>query len=322
MRSKRVYFPNWIGWGRIDDTWALLAHASEETISANCRRILGFLLRVHDTGVMNSSQMRTRDDSTAATSSTVVVAVGGVDPSVAAGLGRDLLTASDLGAVVRLVGTAWTEQSAAGVRSIEARTADAVEQAVRWAVRAPAPGAVKIGMVPGPAVAEAIRRGLDGYTGPVVVDPVLAASSGGALWQGPLEALWSVLRRATLATPNALEATVLTGRPIETLADARGAAAALRAAGIGAVLVKGGHLPENPDGTITDVLATAEGERLLTRARTAGPSPRGTGCALSTAIAVELAAGRTTVAAIERATEWLAARIERAVERDGERRLG
>ena len=138
---------------------------------------------------------------------------------------------------------------------------------MRIAVRAPAPGAVKIGMVPGPAVAEALVRGLEGYAGPVVVDPVLAASSGGALWQGPLEALWPILRRATLVTPNAPEAAALSGRPVETLDDARAAAAALRAAGIAAVLVKGGHLGETADGTITDVLVTAEGERLFTRQR-------------------------------------------------------
>ncbi len=207
------------------------------------------------------------------------------------------------------------------MRSVEARSADAVEQALRFALRAPGPGAVKIGMVPGPAVADAIVRGLRGYAGPVVVDPVLAASSGGALWQGPLEALWPVLRRATLVTPNAPEAAALSGRPIETLDDARAAAAALRVAGIAAVLVKGGHLGETIDGTITDVLAAAEGEHQLARQRSAGASPRGTGCALATAIAVELASGRPLVAAIERATSWLAARIAGAVERDGARRL-
>ena len=251
----------------------------------------------------------------------MVVTVGGVDPSAAAGLGRDLLTASDLGAGVRMVGTAWTEQSASGVESVEARNAEAVEQAMRSAIRMPAPGAVKIGMVPGPAVAQALVRGLEGYAGPVVVDPVLAASSGGALWQGPLDALWPVLRRATLVTPNALEAAALSGRRIDSLDDARAAAAALRAAGIVGVLLKGGHLQATPDGTITDVLVSAEGERLFTRRRSAGPSPRGTGCALSTAIAVGLASGHPLAAAVDRATQWLAARIASAVERDGALRL-
>jgi len=283
--------------------------------------IPGFLLRVHDTDVMNSSQMRRGDNSAPPPESPVVVTVGGVDPSGAAGLGRDLLTASDLGAVARLVGTAWTEQSADGVRSVEARSAEAVEQAVRIALRAPVPRAVKIGMVPGPAAAAALVRGLEGYDGPVVVDPVLAASSGGALWQGPLEALRPLLGRATLVTPNAPEAAALSGQPIETLDDARAAAGALRATGIRALLIKGGHLGETADGTVTDLLVTADGERRFTRPRRPGPSPRGTGCALSTAIAVELASGRALATAIERATVWLAARIETAAQRDGAWRL-
>jgi hydroxymethylpyrimidine kinase/phosphomethylpyrimidine kinase len=192
---------------------------------------------------------------------------------------------------------------------------------MRIAVRAPVPGAVKIGMIPGPEVAAALVRGLEGYAGPVVVDPVLAASSGGALWQGPLEALWPILRRATLVTPNAPEAAALTGRPIETVADARAAAAALRANGIAAVLIKGGHLEKSADGTVTDLLVTAEGEHLFTRPRSTGPSPRGTGCALSTAIAVGLAAGQPLSDAVEYAAGWLAARIASAVQRDGATRL-
>ncbi len=170
-------------------------------------------------------------------------------------------------------------------------------------------------------MADALVRGLEGYSGPVVVDPVLAASSGGALWQGPLEALWPILRRAALVTPNAPEAAALTGRRIETVADARAAAAALRTAGIAAVLIKGGHLEKSADGTVTDLLVTTAGEQAFTRPRSAGPCPRGTGCALATAIAVGLAAGQPLAAAVEGATGWLAERIARAVERDGATRL-
>jgi hydroxymethylpyrimidine/phosphomethylpyrimidine kinase len=208
---------------------------------------------------------------------------------------------------------------------VEPRAAGAVEEAVRWALRAPAPGAVKIGMVPDPAVAAAIARGLEGFAGAVVVDPVLAASSGGALWQGPLEPLVALLRRATLATPNTPEAAALSGHPVETLADAGRAAAELYASGIAAVLVKGGHLPagdgDGGDRVVTDILASAAGERRYVHARHPGPSPRGTGCALATAIAVELGAGRDLETAIERATTWLAARIAAAFESDGARRL-
>jgi hydroxymethylpyrimidine/phosphomethylpyrimidine kinase len=220
-----------------------------------------------------------------------------------------------------MVGTAWTEQGEGRVRSIEARAASAIEDAVRWAVRAPAPGAVKVGMVPGPDAAEAILRGLVDFRGPVVVDPVLMASSGGPLWEGPLDRLGPLLRRATLVTPNAPEAAALAGRPVRTLSDAAAVAAELCALGIAAVLVKGGHL-EPGDEVVTDLLATAQGQRSYRRRRAPGPSPRGTGCALATAVAVGLASGLSLEVAVGEATTWLADRISRAGEQDGERRLG
>jgi hydroxymethylpyrimidine/phosphomethylpyrimidine kinase len=153
---------------------------------------------------------------------------------------------------------------------------------------------------------------------------VLAASSGGALWEGPIDGLLALLCRATLATPNAPEAARLTGRPVVTLADAAAAATHLHRAGVPAVLVKGGHLGEDPTagaGLVTDVLVSAAGERRYQRRRLPGRSPRGTGCALASAIAVELARGRTLRTAIAGAADWLAARIAGAVEVDGERRL-
>jgi len=254
----------------------------------------------------------------------LVLAVGGLDPGAGAGLGRDLLTAQALGAAVRLCGTAFTEQSAERVVSVEPRAAGALEVAVRHALRPPRPAAVKIGMVTGPDQAAAVLRALavEGFTGPVVVDPVLRASSGGALWAGPADGLLPLLRRATLATPNAPEAEALTGRGIETVPDAERAAADLRAAGVAAVLLKGGHLPGTTGKEVTDILATAADTRRFSRAYIPGRSPRGTGCALATALAVELGGGATLADAVQRATDWLAARIAAAADVAGEQQLG
>jgi hydroxymethylpyrimidine/phosphomethylpyrimidine kinase len=285
------------------------------------------LLRVYDTGVMNSSQMRN------AAPTPVVVTIGGMDPGAGAGLGRDLLTATARGAAVRMVGTAWTEQSPDGVFSIEPRDPAALEDAVRRALRAPTPAAVKVGMLPGPIQADAILRGLVGFAGPLVVDPVLYASHGGALWGGAPEQLMPLLRRASLVTPNVIEAAALTGHAIARLGDASAAARMLRAAGVSAVLVKGGHLPDEGGDQVIDLLATAAGERRYARRRILGQvpgqpdpgqpaNPRGTGCALATAIAIDLGTGYALEDAIERAATWLAGRIAASAEIDGERRLG
>jgi len=107
-----------------------------------------------------------------------VVAVGGMDPGGGAGLLRDVATARARGALARAVGTAWTEQGP-GIHELEPRSPATVARGLRLAL-AGRPGAIKIGMAVGPATAAAILEALEGCALPVVVDPVLASSRGGA----------------------------------------------------------------------------------------------------------------------------------------------
>ena len=114
----------------------------------------------------------------------LVVAIGGFDPSGGAGVVRDFLTARTFGAAVRLIPTAWTDQSAAGVRAVEPREPLAlsasilgalqlqgVEQLGDVSARAPAsvPVVVKIGMLPDAASAAAVLEALREFNGPVVL---------------------------------------------------------------------------------------------------------------------------------------------------------
>jgi hydroxymethylpyrimidine/phosphomethylpyrimidine kinase len=168
-------------------------------------------------------------------------------------------------------------------------------------------------MLGSPGLMAAILDALEGFSGPVVVDPVLGTSAGQPLFEGRPRALAPLLARATLVTPNADEAAALTDQTVSDLDGARAAAAHLRAAGAGAVLVKGGHLA----GDAHDLLVDADGELLLSAARVPGKDPRGTGCALATALATELARGRPLREAVATAKQWLHARIAAAVERDG-----
>jgi len=244
-------------------------------------------------------------------SAALVVAVGGFDPSGGAGVVRDLLTARTLGAAVRLVPTAWTAQSAAGVRSVEPRTPAALAQAVADAlVAAPAHTAIKLGMMPDAAAARAVLEALRAFTGPVVFDPVLGASSGGALFAGDPKPLLGLAARAALVTPNAGEAERLTGERVADLNGAARAGGALIAAGAPAALIKGGHLA---GAEAIDLLVTAAGTRTFSAPRLSGPSVRGTGCALATAIAVALASGQDLEAAIGDAKAWLHGALQHAV---------
>ena len=238
----------------------------------------------------------------------MVVVVGGVDPGGGAGLLRDVATVAALGARAHAVETAWTEQGP-GLHRVEPRAPDAVRAALAEALVTLRPAAVKIGMAVNPATAAALVEALGDYAGPVVVDPVLATSRGGPLWAAEPRELLPLLRRATLVTPNGVEAAALTERPLATADEAEATGRWLiEAAQLHAVLVKGGHL-DAPAGTVVDVLLTASGAERFSRPRTAGPSPRGTGCALASAIAVKLGGGRSLSAAVREAGGWLAGLI-------------
>jgi hydroxymethylpyrimidine/phosphomethylpyrimidine kinase len=237
-----------------------------------------------------------------------IVVVGGVDPAGGAGLLRDLATATRLGARPFAVGTAWTAQGA-GIHRVEPRAPEAVGAALAQALGTPTlrPAAVKIGMAVGPATAAALMAALADFAGPVVVDPVLATSRGGPLWSGAPGELLPLLRRATLVTPNALEAAALCGRSVTTVSEAEAAGRRLiELEGLQAVLIKGGHLT-HPEASVTDVLVTAQATIRTVHPVLPGPSPRGTGCALATAIAVELGRGRALGQAVASAIGWLAA---------------
>ncbi|HEY8922842.1 MAG TPA: bifunctional hydroxymethylpyrimidine kinase/phosphomethylpyrimidine kinase [Polyangia bacterium] len=266
----------------------------------------------------------------------LVVAIGGLDPSGGAGVVRDLLTARTFGARVRVVPTAWTEQApGTGVASVEprapARLEDAVASAWRAGARDGLPVAVKVGMLPDAQAAAAILAALGGagsFAGPFVLDPVLGASSGGALFRDAPAALLPLAARATLVTPNVPEVAALLGlsaSDIRTLDDVARAGRALLDAGARAVLVKGGHLPGGGPGNAgggtfdaVDTLVTPAGVRSFAASRHPGPDVRGTGCALATAIAVGLGRGLSLEVAIGDAKDWLRGALEGAVRRGGE----
>src|SRR5205807_3740899 len=130
---------------------------------------------------------------------------------------------------------------------------------------------------------------------PAVVDPVLAASSGMALFQGgpdAARAAYASLWARAVITPNASEARVLLGLGEEPRdADAlERAARELVRRGAKAALVKGGHAG---GAEAVDVLCTADGCERLSAARIGGSGARGTGCRLASALAAGLARGRS-----------------------------
>ncbi|MEM9452720.1 MAG: bifunctional hydroxymethylpyrimidine kinase/phosphomethylpyrimidine kinase [Myxococcota bacterium] len=236
--------------------------------------------------------------------------LGGHDPTHGAGLYRDLITARSLAPALPrwFAVTAMTEQGRGRPARAWSVPADRLRARVsRW----PRPTAIKIGLVPD-ALAADVATLVRGMAAPVVVDPVLRASDGGSLG-ATAEGLAPLLTVATVITPNRSEAHALLGgvewepalgsthptHPTdEPVVHALG-----RRFGHAAVLLKDGH---GSDLTrVHDRLIQGSRVLALTRPRRQGPDPRGTGCALATAVAVHLAQGEPVDVAVRRAIAWL-----------------
>lgn len=220
-----------------------------------------------------------------------VLAIGGTDSSCGAGLARDLAVIAAQGLEARLCVTAVTAQGAGGVTASHPLPAKII--AAQIAAAGPV-AAIKTGMLANESVIAALR---DLPPVPMVIDPVLAATSGARLLDAAgVAALRKLFARATLLTPNRPEAQALTG---ETAPDAQ--AAALMRQGAKAVLIKGGHA----DGTdATDLLFSATGCRSFSAPRLPD-TRRGTGCTLATAIACGLAQGGGLEQAVAAAKAYL-----------------
>ena len=143
------------------------------------------------------------------------------------------------------------------------------------------------------AITAAVADALSRFDGPIVLDPVIAASSGGLLLSeiGIATLIARLLPNTCLVTPNLPELDILAARlgaPAGADTDAK--ARALIKAGAGAVLVKGGH-GEGRDAV--DILYRHHRSPLRLASPRLVATLRGTGCALATAIACRLAAGDT-----------------------------
>jgi hydroxymethylpyrimidine/phosphomethylpyrimidine kinase len=136
---------------------------------------------------------------------------------------------------------------------------------------------------------------------PIVLDPVLAATSG-VRFQGPRQvaALRSLIAIAAIVTPNAPEAAVLAGFDVHNISDAERAARAI-AATSGAALVTGGHLTGKQ---CVDVLVRA-GRVTRYRAARLQVEMRGSGCLLAAALAAHLARGEPIEEAVKRARSFV-----------------
>ncbi|MGB5948283.1 MAG: bifunctional hydroxymethylpyrimidine kinase/phosphomethylpyrimidine kinase [Parvibaculum sp.] len=235
-----------------------------------------------------------------------VLIIAGSDSGGGAGIQADIKTVTALGGYAMTAVTAITVQDTLGVHGIHEIPVDIVRAQIAVTLADIGADAVKTGMLHSAEIIEAAAEEISRLApdAALVVDPVMVAKGGAALLKSEaVDALKSgLIPLATIITPNAPEASALTGRRVETLEDQKAAADALIGLGCEAVLIKGGHIPGD---TIFDVLATEETIEVMSSPRIDTRHTHGTGCTLASAIAAFLAQGAELREAVEAARDYV-----------------
>jgi hydroxymethylpyrimidine/phosphomethylpyrimidine kinase len=238
-----------------------------------------------------------------------VLAIAGSDSGGGAGIQADVKTITALDAYAATAITAITVQDRRAMHAVHPLPPALIGAQIACALADPGADAVKTGMLVDAPTIMAVAAALHPAAGvPLVVDPVMLASSGARLLaEDALAALREALfPLAALITPNVPEAERLSGVPITDPGSMRAAALAI---GARAVLVKGGHLPGD---IVVDVLVSEAGTMLFEHPRIPGPPRHGTGCTLASAIAAGLAQGMRLPDAVRRARAYVQAAIATA----------
>lgn len=232
------------------------------------------------------------------------LSIAGSDSGGGAGIQADLRTFFAAGVHGMTAITAVTVQNSVGVEGFTEIPSSVVAAQIKAVTTDIGTQAAKTGMLPTAETIEAVVAACDdvhiGGTArvPLVVDPVAASMHGDPLLrEDALEAIRTTLfPRATLVTPNLDEVRLLTGIQVTGRDSAREAARALSALGPTWVLVKGGHLLDDPE--CVDLMFDGTEFTELSGERYATENTHGGGDTMAAAITAALAKGSSVPDAV------------------------
>ncbi|WP_042683442.1 bifunctional hydroxymethylpyrimidine kinase/phosphomethylpyrimidine kinase [Anaerosalibacter massiliensis] len=238
-----------------------------------------------------------------------LLTIAGTDPSGGAGIQADLKTFAAHKTYGMSVITSVVAQNTTGVTNVVDLSPEFIGEQLDAVFTDIYPDAIKIGMISNENIIRVIVEKLKEYGGKnIVVDPVMVSTSGNSLMKSTATKILiqELLPLADIITPNMLEAKLLSSIEVNNRKDMEEAARIIGKIIKGAVLVKGGHLKNCADDLLymDGKFYWLEGERIV------NPNTHGTGCTLSSAIAVNLAKGMDILESVEEAKEYLAGAIK------------
>jgi len=232
--------------------------------------------------------------------------IAGSDSGGGAGIQGDLKTFAALGVHGMSAITTITAQNTLEVTAIQNIDPDVIRAQIRAVADDIGVDAAKTGMLHTREIIEVVAEEIKRYGFPVCVDPVMIAKSGAVLLKPEAKdsLVDKILPLATVLTPNAMEAEAISGVKIGSLEDGKRAAEKIIELGPEAVVVKGGHILQR-EGMAVDILLHGGGFTLLEAERYDTKDTHGTGCSFSSAVAAELAKGKSIPEAVGVAKQFV-----------------
>ena len=221
-----------------------------------------------------------------------VLIIAGSDSSGGAGIQADIKTITSLGGYAMTAVTAVTSQNTQGVKSVLPINPNEIEKQILFTCKDIRPDAIKIGMLHSSKVINSIVKCLKKInTKMIILDPVMVAKGGSKLINNnAINVLKSnLLNKAYLITPNIPEAEVLSKIKIKNLDDMIQASKIILKFGVKNILLKGGHKKSK---NIEDVYLGKFGCKIFKNKKIKTLNTHGTGCTLSSAIAMYLSCGK------------------------------
>jgi hydroxymethylpyrimidine/phosphomethylpyrimidine kinase len=239
-----------------------------------------------------------------------LLSVGGSDSGGGAGIQADLKVFAALGVHGMTAITALTAQHTRGVDAVHVVPPAFVRAQIDAVSGDIGVDVAKVGMLATAEIVAAVADALQAIGCPIVVDPVMVATSGARLLSADaVDALRTrLLPHAAVVTPNLAEARVLAG---DASLDARSAAAVVLELGPAAVVVTGG----DEDGI--DWFCDRDGATPIEGPFHASTASHGSGCTHAATLAVYLARGASPLAAASAARELAARAVEHGLEELG-----
>jgi hydroxymethylpyrimidine/phosphomethylpyrimidine kinase len=246
-----------------------------------------------------------------------ILSIAGSDSSGGAGIQADIKTITMLGGYGMTAITSVTAQNSVGVQAIAPMSGHVVGDQIASCIDDIGVDAIKIGMLHDVDIITHVAHALSavpkiGHSIPVVLDPVMVATSGAALITPDASAAIQekLFPLATLITPNLPELGHLLGREVTDSSQMAEAAEELSHQSGAAVLAKGGH---TSDARIIDILFSP-GQRAVqfNHARIDTRHTHGTGCTLSAAIATLLGHGQSLEHAVRLGRQFVFQAIQNA----------